>query len=342
MLRRSFSQASKLQKKLNKDEIAKALSLLKGTSSLNGIDVTSEQEKHKYISYFTRALNSNIGDSADDLATVKSHFTHSLLGLNTILNVNNKTHLDPISIKDSVSRCTDEKQVLEIFDELLTNETLDIKSFKHILTNKHVQDLDYIYSRLQFVHSDELKILVCSRALMQKKTSFAQDVYEDNLGKWLMMREEAKLSQFSEKSLYQVIWRIDKDISLLQRLSYTQASYLMLIETIPRQLPHLPAPAQFQFTSNQRLFLKFVNFINKKPITSTSNKLLQRLLRLNVEAMISREVDDEMTIHKYRYVNGLVDLCDDLQKEYGDASELYETLHSLHDVIQHETVLKFI
>lgn len=335
-LLRSFSVLSRRSKSLPKDELARAFELLKGTNTAN---VTNE-EKNKYIQYFTQVLNTDIREH--DHEKVQSHFVQSLTGLNTILNVGNKTsQLDPISIKDTLTKCGNEKQVLQVFDELLMKDMLTVKTLKFILMNKHTQDMQYFYDSLKFIKRDDLKLLVCSKAVMLRQYAFAQRIYDDNVAVWLAMREEGELTAFLQKSLYQLIWKINRDLKLIQKLEYSRESYIQLIESIPRQLDNLPR-CECNLTASQELFIQFVRFINDQQITATSNKFLQKLLKLNVDARISMEEGDEMTIHKYRYIGGLVELCEDLNKQYGGVDELVLSLNELDDVLINETVLKFI
>lgn len=330
MLTRSFSRLGRLHKRLDKDEITKAFALLSGDTT------ATEAEKTKYINYFTRALNSEI--KKEEPQRVKSHFTQSLLGLNTLLNNNNQ--LDPISVKDSLAGCKGQQQVLRIFDELVATGSLNLRSLKVILMNKHVRDLRYIYERLDFMKRADWNLLVCSRAVMLKDFQWAQEIYQENKDTWISLRDSGSLTPFLEKSFYQLIWKVTKDLELIRGLAYSQSSYVMLIEALPRQMHTLQI--RFPLTTNQQLFVSFVEFLVDQPVTTTSNKLLQQLMRLNAETKIATEKNNDMTIHKYRYVNGLLELSEDLSKHYGDVSHLVKQVHELDDVMLNETVLKFI
>lgn len=341
---RAFSRAPSVQRQLEKDEIAKAINLLSSRS----FDSVTSDEKAKYINYFTRALNSDIKPTKVSNVSA-NHFSQSLLGLNSILKVSpasgTSDTLDPVSTKDLISRCETEEQVLEIFETLLIAQDLSTSNFKLVLMNKHVKDMTYLNSRLDFMKLDDLKILVCSRALMLKDFKLAKEIFSENIDQWLTLRDGDHLPKLLEKSLYQLIWKINRDINSLKSLTYTQRSYILLLESIPRQYHSLASLSlNYTLTNNQQLFMEFLSLLVSQPVSATSNKYIQQLIRLNVQNSISSETDNEMTIQKYRYINGLLELAEDMGKSYDGelVNKLVMKVHETDDVVLNETVLRFI
>jgi len=361
-LTRLFSSFTKLSKSnkntsIANSQIQKALDLLK--ESKFNFETITEEEKVKYVNDFTNILSTGLQKS-NETENVKHHFDQSLLGLNQILTKSTQSSfLDPISIKELVTKAHNESELLKIYDDLVNNGIINLSNFKLILFNKHLRDLNHIITKLNFINHDgkfdSLKILITTKAYILKNSTFANKIYSENIDKWLYLRSESKLPTFLEKSLYQIIFKHERSTDLFTKeLNFTLPSYILLVESIPKktiELKSIQDDADFKLSKNQDLLIRFLTFIiNKTSVTqpNITNTFIRKLIKLSVENHIHNEEyskDSELTIQKYRFINSINELSEDMVTEYGNDSELTSLIESIHetdDLLQNETVLKFI
>lgn len=362
-LRRLFSSFASLSKGSSKSDniaqsqIQKALSLLK--ESKFNFETITEDEKDKYIKDFTNILSSGL-QNEQNTQSVAQHFDQSLLGLNQILTKTTQSskisHLDSISVKEMISKVNSEGKLLSLFDDLVNNNKMNLSNFRLIIFNKNLRDLKYIIDKLNFVNRDgkydELKILIVAKAYLLKSSELAKEVYEQNINKWLQMRQAGCLPNFLEKSLYQIIFKHNKNLDfLLNNITYTLPSYILLVESLPRKIRDLniiQLNTGFQLSKNQDLFLNFLQFITAKPVNSKSNNSIRKLIKLSIETQVHKEIyqqDTELTIQKYKFLSGISEFAEDLVADYPSDPELSPLIKSIHetdDLLQNETVLKFI
>jgi hypothetical protein len=318
---RSFSKVPFLCKNLPKDDITKALSLLSGKLSVDDI------EKDKYIQYFTQVLNNDIKESRS--ALVENHINHSIIGLNTLLTVNS-TKKDPISSKEDILRCQSSQQLKHIFDSLILRDELNELNLRSFLMNKYM-DLEYIYERLQYHKYTNYMILVCYRAVILKQYAFGEDIYTENISKWT---EREDLSPFLEKLLYQLIWKITKDLTLIRSMNLSRSSYILLIESIPRQLYQYEL--DMTLTKNQELLISCIKHMIEQPITKQSNKQLHKLIKLSNDSKVFVEENDEVDLRKYRFRYGLREWIievDEQLKQLGDVMKRLEGLEEYNEMV---------
>lgn len=376
VLTRLFSNLSKLSKSANTkptsnvDEIAqsqvqKAINLLK--DSKFNFETITEEDKERYIKDFTQILSTGLypkKPTINKATNVSQHFDQSILGLNQILTkvkspISSRiTMLDNASIHELIKKVKSEVELLRIYDDLVNNNNLNLSNFRLIIFNKHLHNLNHVLDKLNFVNNDGkydgLKILVATRAYILKSFDIGKNLYKENIDKWLYLRSEGKLSYLLEKSLYQFIFKYNKGTTgfLLDELSYSLSSYILLVETIPRkfhELRMIQVSSSFQLSKNQDLLLNFISYIISKPISSQTNILLRKLIKLSVENQVHKEdrsEDSQLTIHKFRFINGVSELVEDLAQEHGASepqlSNLIKSIHETDDLLQNETVLKFI
>ncbi|CAM9023757.1 unnamed protein product [Wickerhamomyces anomalus] len=321
------SKGSKQSEEVAQSQVQKALSLLK--DSKFNFETITEDDKKKYINDFTQILSTGLSHK-NEATTISQHFDQSILGLNQLLVKPNSqlaskmSSLDPISVKELISKARNETELLRIYDNLVNNNHLNLSNFRLIIFNKHLRDLDHILNKLNF----------------------------PNIDKWLYLRHEGKLSFPLEKSLYQIIYKYKKNTELLTDLDYTLSSYILLLEAIPRKLDELKSiqnSSNFQLSKNQDLFLNFLSYMTSKPINKQSNIFLRKLTKLSSENHVHKEdcsKDSQLTIQKYRFINGISEMAEELMNEYGaDEPQLRGLIRSIHetdDLLQNETVLKFI
>jgi hypothetical protein len=322
---RSFSRVPFLYKHLPKDDITKALSLLSGKLSVDDI------EKDKYIQYFTQVLNNDIKQTRSTL--VGNHINHSIIGLNTLLTVNG-TKKDPISSKEDILRSQSPQQLKQIFDSLILRDELNELNLRSFLMNKYM-DLEYIYERLQYHKYTNYMILVCYRAVILKQYAFGEDIYTENVSKWTQ-RED--LSPFLEKLLYQLIWKITKDLTLIKRMNFSRSSYILLIESIPRQLYQYEL--DMTLTKNQELLISCIKHMIEQPITKQSNKQLHKLIKLSNDSKVFVEENDEVDLRKYRFRYGLREWIIEVDEQLRELGDVMERLEGLEE--ENEMVVRFI
>ncbi|ODQ56740.1 hypothetical protein WICANDRAFT_65622 [Wickerhamomyces anomalus NRRL Y-366-8] len=353
------SKGSKQSEEVAQSQVQEALSLLK--DSKFNFETITEDDKKKYINDFTQILSTGLSHK-NEATTISQHFDQSILGLNQLLVKPNSqlaskmSSLDPISVKELISKARNETELLRIYDNLVNNNHLNLSNFRLIIFNKHLRDLDHILNKLNFVNHDgkfdDLKILIAAKSYVLKSFDITNSLFTANIDKWLYLRHEGKLSFPLEKSLYQIIYKYKKNTELLTDLDYTLSSYILLLEAIPRKLDELKSiqsSSNFQLSKNQDLFLNFLSYITSKPINKQSNIFLRKLTKLSSENHVHKEdcsKDSQLTIQKYRFINGISEMAEELMNEYG-ANEpqlrgLIRSIHETDDLLQNETVLKFI
>lgn len=356
----SFTGVSKAASKptnIAQSQIQKALNLLK--ESKFNFETITEDDKAKYIKDFTNILSTGL-QNQQNTKNVAQHFDQSLLGLNQILTKTTQSskisHLDSISVKEMIGKVNTEGKLLGLFDDLINNNKMNLSNFRLIIFNKNLRDLKYIIDKLNFVNSDgkfdEMKILIVVKAYMLKSSELATQVYEENIDKWLQMRDQGRLSNFLEKSLYQIIYKHNQDLDLLiNNITYTLSSYILLVESLPKKVVDLniiQLSAGFELSKNQDLFLNFLQFIVTNSVNNKSNNSIRKLVKLSIESQVHKEQhqqDNELTIQKYRFLSGISELAEDLVADYPSDPQLARLIKSIHetdDLLQNETVLKFI
>lgn len=356
-LTRLFSSVSSVLAKkatandLSKSDISKAINLLNSKISLFKNDYINETDRNNYINQFTSALNRDLRNSTD----VESHFDRSIFGLTSLLasNAQSKDGLDytnPVQVKNHIAKNkNNEQELIKTFEMMLHNGAMTLGNSRLLILNlKRSKSLKQLLESLEFYKEfDAYKILITTRALMLKDLSLAHSLYDSNIDCWLTLKDDPSSiineSRMLEKSLYQVIYKVKQDLSVIIEDPISPRQYITLIESLPRQVHIWETPADL--TSNQELLVRFMKYLTTKPKASQS---LKKLIKLSVDNKIYKTdilTIEESSVLRFRFINGLTGLSEDLMEIYKD-KELLELHHELSkddETLHNENVvLKFV
>jgi hypothetical protein len=361
---------------LGQDDIARAIELLKTTKihnsgnhhvSRNSSPAISPSERNKFISQFTEVLNSELKKKTNDSAVV-NHFEQSLKGLsNLMVNVsrNDVNSMDQVSLKQLINSIGNESELLNVFDSLIHAGNLKLSSFRLILMNKNCFDLNHILNKFTFLDpsGDEyvnFKILLVIKAMVLGEKKLAYDLYHSNISTWISNYESGKFSGsiLLTKSLFQIIYKVDRDLKLLQSLHYSNSSLILLIESLPRQINHYienifdttssSSKGEIKLSRNQQHFVKFISILTKHATSPESAVFIKRLIKSSVTNKLRKERpedDADLTMFQYRFHNELVSISEELSKSsLGQDKELVQLARELGegDELISGELLKFI
>lgn len=283
-------------------------------------------------------------------------------------------NLDTISLKDAITTPSFSKhELIAKFDNLINTDKLSLKTFSVILSKvgNEYDTLNYILTKMNFMNRDHrydhYKLLICSKAMQSfvktkdpKLIALVQELNEKDSNTWIRLRNENKLNKVLEKSLYQILFKLSKQ--QLLSLSFTATRFTLLIESLPSQLSLLTeiydaaeaSDLPSKLSSNQMALYEFVTFLssNREILNKTQFMTLQRkLIKLSVDNNVHKESQvtegDSLTVHKYRFRNGLGEILESLEEldlfdSQVDLVGLRNVLKTGSEIVYKETVLKFI